>query len=588
MSATARTNGTAQAGFFNRLGRFFKGSPGKTSSLELPHGDPLPKPPGSAGPPDVGTQGLRGTYTAVGYRAARIAEQEGRSPSRAGSVIHERLDRLKLQYQSREFVRDNGLYRGMLKRARAYIVGRGFKLQVRSKSPEWNRDVEARWNAWWKQPEITGQFSGRRLEAMVMDELLVCGETGVILTDDRKAPRTGMPDRDNLQHVEAEQIMGRDWTAQGIERDELRRPLKYWVSPYEPQTGYVLREKAAAYTPDSFLYIASPERPSANRAVPPCEAAFPMLHRINDVCDSEAIAWQMQAKVALISNRESGLLVPGTGTAVQRTGTSATTQGDITQGWITELPTALIFHGKTGDKLSGMERTAPGGNFTETLTMFFRLLGLPLGLPLELILLDWTHSNYSQSRAVLEQAFTMFLDWQDLLVDLFHDRVFAWWLERSVARAEIRGRSDQLAHDWIRPTFPWIDQLAEAEAQGEKVDRGFATHTAVLKSLNLDRDEHLDDLKLETIEAIEAAQEVEEATGVPVPWEPFAGKKPPNQPAELDAEKDAQEGGAADETTKGAVKKKAAALAVERKARRDVIVQRIRERAEMRRERAVA
>lgn len=573
----------------------FSGDGGR-GSLKLAHGDPLPpERPILDRSPEVGQQGQRGTYTAIGYRAARIAEAEGRSPSRIGAVAHERIDRLKLQFQSREFIRDNGLYRGMLKRASAYIVGRGFILQCRSKSAKWNKDVEDAFTAWWKQPEITGQHSGRRLEGMVCDELLICGENGVLLTDDRTPPREGLPERDNLQIFEAEQIMGRDWTDQGIERDALGRPTKYWLSPYDAKNGTLLKDKCVAYSPKDFLYIASPERPSAKRAVPPCEAAFPMLHRINDVCDSEAIAWQMQSKVALISNRMSGPAVPGAATAVQRPGATAQA-GDVTQSWITELPTALIFHGRPGETVTGMERTAPGGAFAETLTMFFRLLGLPLGLPLELILLDWTHSNYSQSRAVLEQAYTMFQSWQDLLVDHFHDRVFQWWLERAIGRGEIRERSDYLAHDWIRPTFPWLDQLAEAEAQGEKVDRGFGTFTGVAKSLGQDREALVDDLTLETIEAIAAAQKVTDATGVEVPWEPFAGKKPPSKPAELEAEKDAQAGDQGDEAPgdgesapgdkkpekKGKPDKKKAASFAARKPVRDAIVADLRERSKRR------
>lgn len=545
---------------FSRIPGFGGAYDGPPASLDLPHGDPVPQKP--EGPIEAGVDGQRqqGTFGAVGYVAARLAEQEGRAPSRAGAVVHERIDRLKLQYQSREFIRNNALYQGMLKRARAYIVGRGFALTCRTSDPEWNRDTEQKYRSWWRLPEVTGTFSGRRVEAMVCEELLTCGELGVILTDERKPPREGLPERDQLQLVEAEQIMGREWINQGIDRDEMKRPIQYWVSPYQPNTGYPLYGSSVAYKPGQFLHVASFDRPSSGRAVPPCQSAFPMLHRINSVCDSEAIAWQMQARVCLVSNRASGLPMPGA-VGAQKPGAPATA-GDVTHAYQTVLRDALIFHGKPGDTISGMERTSPGSSFSESLTMFFRLLGLPLGLPLELILLDWTHSNYSQSRAVLEQAFTMFLDWQDLLVDLFHDRVFEWWLLRSIARGEIKDREDKLSHDWIRPTFPWIDQLAEAEGMGEKVDRGFASWGSVCKSLGQDQEDLREDLTLETIEAIQAAQTVEDATGVSVPWEPFAGKKPPSKPAEIEAETDAkpgEQGGSGDEdsTDKPDPKKKA-------------------------------
>lgn len=487
------------------------------SSLGLPHGDAVP-PRRSRGPVDVEVNRRRGAYTAVGYRAQRIAEREGRSPSRSGAIAHERVDRLKLQFQSREFVRTNGLYKGMLFRARSYIVGRGFQLNCRTKSSRWNRKTEKSFRAWWKNADVKGELSGARLEGLVCDELLTCGDLGAIPLETE--------DGDKIQVVEAEQIIGRKWLDQGVERDLLGRPIRFWVSPYDPNTGVPDTSRAQAHKPSTFFYVSAPERCSSSRSVPPCQSSFAMMHRISDVCDSEAIAWQMQARVALISNRQGNpVFANAVGSARDENRSSG--DEDPSGNQFTELDYALIFHGEPGETVTGMERTAPGSAFTEALTMFLRLLGLPLGLPLELILLDWTNSNYSQSRAVLEQAYQTFCAWQDLLIDRFYDRVFEWWLRRRMADGTIEEREDALEHDWTPPTFPWIDQLNEAQAQGEKMDRGFTTHRAVCKSLNTEREDVVEDLKRETLEALAIVDEIEAETGVRVPWEPFAGKKAP-------------------------------------------------------------
>lgn len=503
----------------SRRGRARSGGAPK-SSLRLPHGDPVPEKPSrrrasATGEPEVELGGRRGTYTAVGYRSARIAEREGRAPSRVGALAHERIDRLKLQYQSRDFIRNNGLYKGTIFRARSYIVGPGFKLTVRSKSARANRKIEKAWRAWWASPDAKGELSGPRLEAMLVDELLTCGDLGVIPVEGAKG--------DAIQLVEAEQIMGKEWLNQGIDRDKVGRPLRYWTSPYD-KNGYPDHAHAVSHSPDTFFYVSAPERPSSGRAVPPSQASFPMLHRIDDVCNAEAIAWQLQARVSLIANRSSGAPLKSS-KAVAKNKNRQDEDGDATANYFTELPYGLIFHGKPGETVTGMARTAPSSAFTEALTMFFRLLGLPLGLPLELILLDWSNANYSQSRAVLEQAYQTFAAWQDLLVDRFYNRVFFWWLNRRMADGTLPVRDD-VTPDWIRPTFPWIDQLQEAQAHGEKMDRGFTTHAQVLKTLNQEREDVLEDLERETVEAIELAQRVEAKTGVKIPWESFAGKKP--------------------------------------------------------------
>lgn len=487
------------------------------ASLRLPHGDPAPR----ALEPDVEVRRARGRYTSVGYRSARIADREGRAPSRAGAVIHERVDRLRLQFQSREFTRNDGLYRGMLARAVSLIVGKGFKLTCKTGSRRWNRRTEKAFAKWWKCPDAKRELSGLRFERMIALELLTCGDLGVI--------PVARKDGDCLQAIEAEQIIGRNWLQQGVDRDQFGAPLRFWVSPYHPDAGFAQLDKARAYDPSVFFYICSPDRPSSVRSTPPCQASFPMLHRISDTLDSEALSRQVQARIALIVNKQTGPMIAGGVGARQRKDRLAI-DGDATANYITEFDSAIIAFAKPGETITGMDRTAPGAGFAEALVIFFRLLGLPLGLPLELLLLDWSRANYSQAKGILLQAYQAFLYWQEILIDQFYTRVFAWWLGRRIADGSIAERDDAFEHEWEGEKWPWLDELAEAQAQGEKLDRGLTSHGRVCAGLNEDRDEIVDELFEETVEAIEFSKLVKEKTGTEVPWERFAGLKAPPTP----------------------------------------------------------
>jgi hypothetical protein len=173
--------------------------------------------------------------------------------------------------------------------------------------------------------------------------------------------------------------------------------------------------------------------------------------------------------------------------------------------------------------VKGIDRTLPGANFPSSIVMFIRLLGLTLGMPVEVILLDWTKSNYSQSRAVLEQAFTAFRKWQKLLEDRFHRRVYRMAVDMAVARRVVTRRPDMYAHDWIKPTFPWIDQLAEAQAWGAKLDRNLCTLSQALKSLGKELDDELPARKAEIVKAIKTRDEIFAETGELIDWHPLAG-----------------------------------------------------------------
>src|SRR5262245_32775920 len=344
----------------------------------------------------------KGLYSAFGYYSARVADREGRAPTAGSADAHALLDRERLIHQSRDFRRNNGIYDGMIDRAATYIVGNGFSLQAKTGDPEWNRKAEAYFKAFWRRPEIRGVLSGRGVEQMVCEELLSCGDVGVLKTDQGK-----------LQIFEAEQIVGPGLKDDGIKKDSFGKPLKYTVAPWGKSGGPQL-SKARGYAPDAFLFIAKLRRPSASRGVPPAQASFPMLHRINDACDSEAIAMQMLARIALSITRPGAAALAFQTSSEDDTKSADSLAGDFASR-IHEIDQAIIFHGEPGDEIKGVERNIPGKDFPQSVTMFLRLLGVPLGLPLELILLDWTKSNYSQSRAVLLQAFTTFMKWQGLL-----------------------------------------------------------------------------------------------------------------------------------------------------------------------------
>jgi len=459
----------------------------------------------------VQTPNKQGCYSATGYHSVTVSRREGRmSPQSAGFQSLE-YDRATLVNQSRKFMRDNGIYYGMLERAVNYIVGNGFSLQVLSKNKKNAAKIEALWKNYWKSPEVKGIQTGERVERMIIREMFVAGDTGLIKV------KNGL-----VQHIEAEQIAGKGQKLKnGIETTSVGKPTKYWVSPYNP-SGYVQAGKAKPYEPKEFIFVTDPDRPSSIRTVPPCQSVFAMLHRINDVCDSEAIAWQLLARLAVSVTRENANSL-----AFDESSADTTATDDELAMRVQELDYALVFHGEPGDKIESIKHDLPGSNFPSSINMFLRLLGLPLGLPLEIILLDWTKSNYSQSRAVLEQTFKTFTSWQSLLETALNE-IFDWKIRSWQASGLIKGKQspDFDRHEWIKPSFPWLDQLKEVQAWGSKVDRSYATHGQVCKSLGFEREDIVNIREREVRDAIERSQKIEKDTKVVVPWQTFAGLEP--------------------------------------------------------------
>ena len=457
--------------------------------------------------------GFRGVYGALGYRSARIAASEGRGYHSYPGSAHDERDRGRLIAQSRDFMRNNAIYKGMIERMCSYIAGNGFELQATGPKAVVTK-VEKLWKDWFKKPEVRNLLSGAEVSKMIVRELFVAGDTAALKTN-----------KALIQLFEAEQIDGDRSYPNGIKKNKYGAPVMFHLCPWK--ASGIDKKNGQGVPARDVLFLTNPERPSAVRGVPACQAAFAMLHRVNDICDSEAIAWQLLSRLAVSIERLEGPALAYTESKEDPNISSDDTEGKLATR-MTELGYALMFHGQPGEKITGIERNIPGKNFSESIRTFLRLLGLPIGCPLELILLDWTQSNYSQSRAVLEQAYENFVGWQKKLIDFFFDPLFQWRLD-AWRSAGLVSKKAKIEASWITPTFPWIDQLKEAQAQAAKIDRGFVTHSQVCKSLKTDRDEVIAQREKEVREAIERSKKIESDTEVAVPWQIFAGLEPPGK-----------------------------------------------------------
>jgi lambda family phage portal protein len=480
-----------------------------------------------------GNKPALGSYDSLGYTAAQVLRTSGRPMPYGGSAdYHARYDRALLVAQSQAFARDNGIYKGVIKRGVHNIIGRGFSLQARTASKAWNEKAEALWRQeFCPEPDIRGLQSWWQSECLVCESLWVDGDFGAVKLAN-----------DQLQMTEAEriatfrgviaQVPNGDLIDQGVQMTPAGRPNYFWVADYN-RFGQVLKSSARAIPAENFVFVANLERASQTRGMPALVCNFPMFHRVNDVCDSEAIAWQLLSRLAIAVLKKGATtsatqLTTGDAAQMPEPGAAngdplAARVEDLARR-IMEVDAGTIFFGEPDEDIKGIDRNIPGANFTASVTMFLRILGLPIGLPLELILLDWSKTNYSSARAALEQAFLMFGWWQHLLITRWHRPIYQWKIQRWIASGKLPDRADALKHEWITPSFPWLDQLKEAEAWGLRIDRGFSTHAEAIKSLNRDRGEWLLTRQAEVEEAIQIADVINKKyPGAKVDWRIFAG-----------------------------------------------------------------
>jgi lambda family phage portal protein len=494
----------------------------------------------------------------LGYRAADFARSGGQQTVAQGGSAdrHIRYDRETLIAESQRFDRDNCLYHGVINRLIDSVVGAGFGLQARTGNPRIDKILEAEWKAWIASPEIRSLFDWTAVERMMLRAMLVDGDVGAIKTTAGK-----------LQIVESEAITysvkhtdGAPRIEQGIELDEYGRPLRFHVASYT-SGGFVNKAATKPVDAANFLFLLNPMRASQTRGIPLFVPAFPTLHRLNDVLDAEAVSWQLQSRHALAVSSESG------GTLGYNSSLDDSNKSNAEQipERLQELDYALIFYGKKGEKVEGITRTAPGSNFEQSVTVYLRIIGMTVGMPLEMLLLDWSKTNYSSARASIEQFSRVVQGLQSLLMRGLHGPVYQWKVQEWIQSGKVIlpksvSQEQALAQEWIAPEIPWVDPLKEVQSWGKKMAFGLSTHSSGLKSLNKDRENWIDQRKREVIEAIAIADEINAANPeAKVPWQMFCGvevtgatqsqatAKPEEEPKDDEGEQEDDQEGEEDE-----------------------------------------
>lgn len=453
-------------------------------------------------------------YSYLGLKVADRIRHQGHWSSGTSADAMIRADRATVVDASRSLDVENWLFSGTINRALDYILGpTGFRPQAKTSDPELNARLEEEWARWAESPEVTGQFDWAALQEINLREELVAGDTLHLKIQERG--RHGLP---QLQHVESERVASSFSTAapeghrweQGVLLDRFGRHRRYRVCEVDPANGYIKTSDAKEVDAAQAIWVSSrPQRSSLTRALPALASGIPLANRLEDILTSEAIAWQNLARFAFALDPD-GLK---SGNKVQinfgKGGQGGKTKDNYNQAdiskMVVDLGHALAI---VGHDIKGVSTNRPNANIEQSTRLFVRLFGVPLGIPLELILLDNQKLNYSSIRALLLQAFLNFRRRQLLEVNRFCVPSYQWVALNAYAAGRVWWAPDLLKHEWNVPSWPWVDEVKEVQAWAEKIDRAIATQTEALASLAKDRGEYLTTRKQELIEAAQLGREI--------------------------------------------------------------------------------
>lgn len=403
------------------------------------------------------------------------------------------LTRFELQETCLSLDRNNGLCKAVLDRSVDNILGpNGFQLYAKTSDVTLNDYIEKDWWDWLNQgnSDPANRFHGWQRLKMLFRCNLAQGD-GWIQCDDStprgrfrtfEAARVitphGSKEADNMPIVN------------GTARDPDGKLIWAFVSDYFPTNAYVSQSSGKWLRCDDpfnpVLQFIQPSRESYSRGEP---ILTPVVRDVDDIED------------LLLFNKMGEKLAAAFGFFVEGGNSNDFADGtlDPSQPREKRLQTVTpgnIHYVDPGQKVYAVQHQRVSSQFKDFITLLIRYVGLPLGLPIELVLLDFSGVNFASSRQLLECARQKFRASQfDFCI--FVSELYKWWLRLQVRRGRYRDRPDILDHEWGLPGWPSPNPLQDAMAAKIGIEMRFNSRTRKANAGGEDIEAIFDELEKE-------------------------------------------------------------------------------------------
>lgn len=417
--------------------------------------------------------------------------------------------------RSRDLIRNNGIASGAIQTLVDNVVGNGLKLVSIPDHrilgldidylEEWARKVESLWRIWSESVycDAARKLNFNSQTALIFRSVIENGEAlALVLWRENSAN----PFATCFQLLEPDRLSNPDFKQNseflrdGIEINQYGEAENYWISKYYPNDYYYGQgantwQKIAAQTPFGrklILHVHHPERIGQNRGKPLFTSIMPLFKMLDHYERSELNASVVNAMIAAFIETPMD-----SESIAEMFGESVDDYLEKRKDWSVKLEGGSIIPVFPGDKVSAFTPSRPNSSYAAFVENVLRHIGTGLNIPLELLMKDFSKTNYSSARAALIEAWRFFNGRRSWIINYWAKPVFELWLEESVNRGLIEApnfyekKAAWCRCKWIGPGRGWVDPVKEAQASQIRMESGLSTLEDECASQGLDWEEVL-------------------------------------------------------------------------------------------------
>lgn len=463
----------------------------------------------------------------------------GYSPMGSGADYHYRSesDYLKMMELARSIDRNDMVVPQAVTRLCTNVIQQGFRVDPDTGDDGADEAIRAKWRQWSEDPDLcdaAGEHDFNTIAENALRAAIVDGDqfflplgTGQLQTMEAHRCRTPRGTKRNVVH--------------GVLLDPVtRKPIEYWFTneDIEPMrqiarvneiTPVRARDERGNRT---VFHLRFTTRASQTRGVSAFAPTINATGMHEDIQFAKLVQQQMVSMVSFFRERSPD------GVYTTNAAMGAVEDEPLDDGatrTVMEMAPGMEITGQPGEKLHGFSPNVPNAEYFEHVRMILMFIGCNLNLPLIVMLLDASATNFSGWRGAFDQAKQGFRRLQRLMIARFYRPIYLWkvrqWSVQDREIATLRSlHGDRIFnHYWTAPRWGYIEPLKDAQADTLRIKERLNSRRDVLLELGLDIEEVDRDAVADQVRWLSACAEAAKGLSAQYPEAGFTWRDVANQ-----------------------------------------------------------
>lgn len=441
---------------------------------------------------DGGLPALRASYSdEVENRFVRQYRDIVPYGSSADYHLRTEWDYYRLMEIARAIARKDDVVGQAIRRLVANVIQQGPVLNPMTGDDELDQRLIAMWDAWSNdadQCDVSRQTDLLGMAYQTMEAGIVDGDIWTLLTRDGR-----------VQLIEAHRVRSPQGaqpnTFLGVRMSALREQEAIWVTveALNPMERIGNQERVVVYpvrTQDGsrqVLHFALHRRPGQTRGVTSLAPVLGTVTQHGDLQFAQLVKAQTAAAWTILHQYEPGVEVPAADATMGESETLSYAGGGSNA--VTELGPGMEYYGVPGETLTGFSPNIPNQEFFEHTRLILTFIAINLDMPVHVLLMDPSDTNFSGWRGAIEQAQRSWADKQRRLIQQFYTPIYQWKVREWARELGAETNPNLLRHEFNPPFWAYIEPHKDAQGDALIVEKRLNSRRKLLARRGLDIEE---------------------------------------------------------------------------------------------------